>query len=361
MKRNNFDFSNINFKPFFVALIAVLLMNLIHASGITKNFRLFSPLSQSTLMEQDFFETVRPLLERFSDNYTLHKKTSLVVQTSASEESEYDNARSYVVVDYDSGEILAEKESDKVVSIASLTKVMTAIVTLDLATSDEYFTVTRNASRQIPSKIYVKTGEHIQVRELLEAALLTSANDATQALADGVDAKYGEEIFIKAMNAKAEYLGLSNTHFTNPQGFDNPEHHSSARDMALLTHYALTYYPEIQDIVQKDFSYIHENDDHDLYKLPNWNGLIGVYPNVSGVKIGNTGRAKKTTIILSEREGKKILVVVLGAPGLFERDIWAAQLLNLGFQQTLGLPPIEVTREMLQEKYDSWYERLREE
>jgi len=336
-------------------------MNLLHASGIMKNFRLFSPLSQATMAEQDFFETVRPILERFKDSYQLHKKTSLVAQTSASEDSEYDNAHSYVVVDYDTGEILAEKEREKIVSIASLTKVMTAIVTLDLVTPDEYFTVTRKAASQVPSKIGARTGEKLQVRELLEATLLTSANDAAQALADGVDAKYGEEVFIKAMNAKAEYLGLSQSHFENPQGFDSANHYSTAHDMALLTHYALTYYPQIDEIVQKDFSYILKSSEHKDYKLPNWNGLMGVYPNISGVKIGNTGDAGKTTIVISEREEKKILVVLLGAPGLYERDIWASELLNLGFSETLGLEPIEVTEEMLQEKYDSWYARLREE
>lgn len=88
--------------------------------------------------------------------------------------------------------------------------------------------------------------------------------------------------------------------------------------------------------------------------LYNWNGLVGVYPHIIGVKIGNTGKAGKTTIVLSERENKKLLVVALGAPGIIERDLWASQLLDAGYHDILGLPAIDITEYDLRQKYATW-------
>src|SRR5690606_3687251 len=93
---------------------------------------------------------------------------------------------------------------------------------------------------------------------------------------------------------------------------------------------------------------------HKQFDLYNWNGLLGVYPGASGVKIGNTGDAQKTTIVTAERNGKKLLVVVLGAPGVLERDMWAAELLDLGFEKQYGMAPINVTEEQLRAKYKTW-------
>ncbi len=148
--------------------------------------------------------------------------------------------------------------------------------------------------------------------------------------------------------------GLKHTSFDNSQGYDSPHQYSSVGDIAILTHYVLKNYPLITEIVKKAYYFLPADEYHKQYDLYNWNGLIDVYPATVGVKIGNTASAKKTTVVLSERGGKKILVILLGAPGIIERDLWAAQLLDLGYKRTLGMDPIAITKEQLQKKYASW-------
>lgn len=299
-----------------------------------------------------FFDKVLPKLEEKQNSYRIKSNQNLIPQANAS--SEYDLASAYAVIDFDSGEVISGKNLSKPLPIASLTKVMTAVVALDLANQEEMFTATENASKIIPTKIGIRPQEQLTLKELLEASLLTSANDAVEVIREGIDKKYNEKVFIKAMNEKAKSIGLRNTSFTNPQGFDSRNHFSSVEDLAILTHYALENYPLIADLVKKDYSMLPANSYHKRFDLNNWNGLIGVYPNTTGVKIGNTGNAKKTTIVVSERNGKKLIAIVLGAPGIIERDLWAAQLLDYGYQKSMGLAAVNIAEEQLRAKYTTW-------
>ena len=159
---------------------------------------------------------------------------------------------------------------------------------------------------------------------------------------------------MRAMNEKARFIGLKNTHFDNPQGFDGETHYSSVEDLAILTHYALSNYPLISEIVAKDHGELIPTAYHTRAEyLNNWNGLIGVYPGVKGVKIGNTGDAGNTTAVLSERDGKKVLAILLGASGVLERDLFASELLNIGFE-SFSIPSFIITEEQLFEKYGTW-------
>lgn len=297
-------------------------------------------------------DAIRPKLFARENTFKVNDDLSFVPKVNAAGISP--DASSYLVMDYDTGKVISDKSGSKKLPIASLTKIMTSIVALDLASPEERITITQNASRAIPTKIGVVPGQQMTLNELLHAALMTSANDAVEAIKDGVNNKYGADIFVQAMNEKAKFLGLKNTHFANPQGFDSPENYSTARDLAVLTHYAHENYPLVAQIVKKDYIFLPEDQYHKQFDLYNWNGLIGVYPNVMGMKIGNTGDAGTTTVVISQREGKKILSVVLGAHDIWERDMWAAQLLDVGFESILNLPPIQVTKEMLREKYASW-------
>jgi len=310
--------------------------------------------THETTARQNIFESeVAPKLKKFPNTYSLKPKNGFSFVPTAQASGEYLSANAYIAVDLDSGEILLEGNREARVSIASLTKIMTSVVVLDLVTPDSKFVVSENAASQIPTKIGVVAGEEMELSELLHAALLTSANDAVEVIKEGVDVKYGEEVFIKAMNEKAKFIGLENTSFDNPQGFDGQENYSTASDLAILSHYALTHYPLITEIVKKDYEFISANSYHKQFDLYNWNGLIGVYPNTSGIKIGSTGRAGKTTVVVSERDGKQVLAVLLGAPGILERDLWAAALLDDGFVK-LGLDPVGVTEEDLYTKYATW-------
>lgn len=300
----------------------------------------------------DAFLPISPKLKQKENKYSLKKEINLVSQVNAA--SELDLLPSYVAVDFDSGKVLAEKNLSERVSIASLTKIMTAVVALDLASPEELFTYSENARFQPATRLAFIPGDRLTLEELLNAILLTSANDCAQAIKEGIDEKYNGPVFIRAMNEKAKFLGLKNTHFENPQGFDGREHYSSVHDVAILTHYALTHYPLIAQIVAKQYEELHPTSHHVRYEyLNNWNGLIGVYPGTVGVKIGNTADAGHTTAVMSEREGKKVIAVVLGTAGVLQRDLSAAQLLDIGFSQ-LGLSPIEVMEEQLLEKYSTW-------
>lgn len=342
-------------KVFGISMAAGFLMVILPGLGINKilpNFYSVAQMANPMPAVVDPLENIYPKLSQKVNNYSLQKQSSIVPAAAAS--TDFEQANAYAVVDFDSGKVIASKNLSEKVSIASLTKVMTAVVALDLAKPTDLFTISKKASEVIPTKIGVVEGQKMTLEELLNAAILTSANDAVQAIQEGVDTQYNNEIFIKSMNAKAKILGLNNTSFENPQGFDGKEHYSTAEDLAILTHYAMTNYPLIAELAKKEYAFLEESSNHKQFDLYNWNGLLGVYPNAQGVKIGSTGQAKKTTIVQAEREGKKVMVVLLGAPGTLERDLWASQLLDLGFEKEYGLKPVGVTEEQLREKYSTW-------
>ncbi len=298
-------------------------------------------------------EILKPYLEKKSSGFTL-KKYAQNFKPTVQAASPFYNAFSYIVVDFDSGKVLEEKNASKRLSIASLTKIMTAVVTLDLVSPYAYFTISKTASQVEPTSIGVIPGEKMNVKELLHALLLTSANDAAAVIQENINRLYKQNIFLTAMNQKAKILKLQNTHFSNAQGFDSPSNYSTAEDLAVLSHYALTQYPLIAAIAQKEYQFLPADTYHKQFDLYNWNGLIGVYPNILGLKIGNTEHAQKTAAVISQRNNKKILVILLGAPGVLERDLWVSQLLDLGFQKAQNLLPIQVSELQLQSKYSTW-------
>lgn len=337
----------ISLKTLIVTIATVISSILAPAADITSS----SPES-SQKTKRDVISEIRPKLEDEGFSFKLESNHTLIPKAYA--EADYNQAFAYGVVDFQTGEILAEKNLTKKLPIASLTKVMTAVVALDLADKDDLFTISKNASLQSPTKLVMIPGQKMKLEELLKAILLTSANDAAEVIKEGVNEKYGADIFVQAMNEKTKFLNLSTTSFSNPQGFDHPKHYSSVEDLSILTKYAIDKYPLIAQIVADDYEFLPEDQNHKQHDLHNWNGLIGVYPGAKGVKIGNTGKARVTTIVLAEREGKQILVVLLGALTVLERDLWAAQLLDLGFAKSLDLVPVNVTKQDLIQKYSTW-------
>lgn len=343
-------------KIFLINMVAMFLMVALPKLGVkivtqNSNFQgIVSPLPT----KENLLNKIMPKLQEKVNSFKLQKSSSLILVPTVQASGEYDNANGYAVVDFNTGEVLAEKNLSKKIPLASITKVMTAVTALDLLDKDELITITQRAADREPTKIGIVAGQKMTLEELINAALLTSANDATQAIADGVDAKYGENgLFVKAMNAKATSMGLRNTQFENVMGLDGANQYSSPEDIAIFTHYALTNYPLITEIVKKDYKFYPADKNHKQFDLYNWNGLLGVYPGVAGVKIGNTEDAGYTTSLVSEREGKKVIVVMLGAPGVLKRDQFAASLLDLGFEK-LGLKPVKITEQQLKDKYSTW-------
>lgn len=261
-----------------------------------------------------------------------------------------------ISVNFNTGEVYYSNNSNKRLPMASTTKIMTAMVALDLASLDEQFTVEEAATKVEPTVIGVRVGEKLTTRELLRAGLLTSANDAIGVLAEGIGKKYGGDtsLFVAAMNEKAKVLGLTNTHFSNPQGYDTPDHYTTAEELAKMAQYALANYPEVSRIVKLKDDYVQGNEYHHGFNLPNWNMLINTYPGADGIKIGNTGEAGHTTVASATRNGQRVLSVVLGADGILQRDMAAAELLNVGFQH-LGIEPFSMTEDILRTRIKDWY------
>lgn len=311
---------------------------------------LFAPSALST-SSLDPWPGIEQKLEENPNTFSINQPFSLT--SSADATTNYANAKSYIAVDMASGQILAEKNSTTAFPIASLTKIMSAVVALDLMKPTDEVTISSHAARMSPTKIGVVPGEKMTVDELLRAMLMTSANDAAQAMADGVNAKYKQDIFVAAMREKAKLLHLSGSYFTNPEGFDIGHNKSSAHDLAVLSVYALSHYPVIADIVQTQYMQLPANSFHKQFDLYNWNGLLGVYPGVTGMKIGNTNAAGYTTVVSATRQGHTILAVLLGAPGILERDEWASSLLDTSFA-FFGIDPARIVSFDLLQKYSTW-------
>ncbi len=332
-------------RVFFISLLFVLLMVLI--PRLVAKHTVEQPI---VLPKVDYVEKLKPQLQQKPNYYKLKK--SFVPTVSAG--ADFENARAYGVINFDTGEVVASKNLSERIPVASLAKIMTAAVSLDLASENEVFTVSHKAEIQPPTKVMLKEGEDYPLGKLLRFMLLSSANDSAEVIKDGINAKYNQNLFIEAMNRKAQFLGLNSTHFANVQGFDDPYQYSSVEDLAILSHYALTNYPQIAQIVSKPYEDLTNNNQDLRFYVNNWNGLLGVYPGIKGIKIGNTGWAGSCTVVLSEREGKRLLSIVLGAPDIKKRDLWAAQLLDLGFKRMANLPSVDVSEDQLQAKYDSW-------
>lgn len=339
----NINFLQSRWRIFVLSFLAGLLMVALPFFGIKSPLKLASPLS---IKPVDSFEKVKTKLERVKSNLSL-------IENSYASSGEVNSASAYAVLDLNSTKLLLEKNFSERLPIASLTKIMTAIVSLDLLDKKELIEVNIEATEVEPTNMGLIQGQIWSLEDLLHGLILTSSNDVAELIRLRIDAQYGEGTFIKAMNTKASFLGLKNTHFENPQGYDSVNNYSSVEDLANLSFYAIKNYPTIAEIAKKDYQFFPESENHKQADLYNWNGLLGVYPGILGLKIGNTEAAQKTTIVLAEREGKQILVVLLGAPGVLERDLWASQLLDLGFEK-LGVSKVGITESQLKQKYSSW-------
>jgi D-alanyl-D-alanine carboxypeptidase (penicillin-binding protein 5/6) len=206
---------------------------------------------------------------------------------------------------------------------ASLTKIMTALVVLDDYRPDEVAVVSTFAAREGGTRLRIKAGEKISVGALLTATLMISANDACAALAEHQAGSV--QAFVARMNERAITLGLLNTRFANPCGFDAPDHYSSVRDLARIARAAMAH-PEFAAIVKRRTARIATADGKREFALKNRNALIGNYEPAIGIKTGYTGKAGKCLAALAEKDGKRVLVIMLNAKsrwwdtiGLIER------------------------------------------
>ena len=234
------------------------------------------------------------------------------------------DARAYFVADGATGQVLAQHNAYARVPIASITKLMTVLVTLEHAKLNDLVTVQSDAAAVGESSINLRTGERISVRDLLKGALIQSANDAADALADYVG--HGDEAaFVAMMNAEARKLGLSRTTFVRPDGLDAAGHLSTARDVTALAQ-VLMRRSVVRAIVRERTDTIAG-----ARRLHTWNDLLGLFRGLIGVKTGHTGAAGWCEVANVRRDGLDLYATILGSPSRGQRNHDLAALLRWAF------------------------------
>lgn len=216
-----------------------------------------------------------------------------------------------VVIDADTGRVLMEKDSTRRLPMASTTKIMSALLTLEQPDLDVPFTVDAKAIRVEGSSMGLREGDTVTLRALAYGMLLPSGNDAANAAAVRIAGT--KEAFVAMMNERAEEIGLADTHFVTPSGLDSEDHYSSARDMALLAREALSNEAFAEICCLKSARVSFGNPPYDRW-MTNHNKLLKYYPGAYGVKTGFTERAGRCLVSAAEKNDVRLVVVTLHCP-----------------------------------------------
>lgn len=234
------------------------------------------------------------------------------------------SAQNAILINQTTGDVLYEKNAYNKQSIASITKVMTAIIAIESSHMDDTVKASRNAIHTEGSSIYLEEGEEMLLRDLVYGLMLRSGNDASVAIAEHIGGS--EEGFVYIMNEKARWLGMTDTNFTNPHGLEEDNHYSTAYDMAILMKYAMQN-QEFKEISSTSM-YTAESRS---YGWKNKNKLLThLYPHSTGGKTGFTSKAGRTLLSTAEKNGHQLIAVTLNAPDDWNDHI---QLFNYGFNQ----------------------------
>ncbi|MFC0271514.1 D-alanyl-D-alanine carboxypeptidase family protein [Metabacillus herbersteinensis] len=245
-----------------------------------------------------------------------------------------DQAKSAVLIERDTGNILYDKNSDEQLPPASMTKIMTMLLIMEALDTgkikmDEKVRTSEYAASMGGSQIFLETGEEMTVEEMLKGIAIASGNDASVAMAERISGS--EEEFVQKMNDKAKELGLKNTQFKNPTGLPEPDHYSTAQDMALMAKELLKY-EEITNFTGKYEDYLREDTDKRFW-LVNTNRLVKFYPGVDGVKTGFTNEAKYCLTATAKKGNMRVIAVVFGASTPKDRNAQVTKMLDYAFSQ----------------------------
>lgn len=243
------------------------------------------------------------------------------------------NAVSGILMDADTGRIYFEKNKNKEVSVASMTKMVAQIIILDKVKNkdiswDDIVTVSKNAAGMGGSQIYIAEGEKISVEDLMKGISMASGNDATVAMAEYISGS--EDKFVKLMNEKVLSLGLKNTQFKNSTGLDEEGHYSSAYDMAIIAKELVVNYPEIFRFSSVYEDYLREDTDEKFW-LVNTNKLVRFYDGADGLKTGHTDNAGYCLAATAKRNGLRLIAIVLGEKNATIRNNETMSLLDYGY------------------------------
>ena len=249
------------------------------------------------------------------------------------------NARTGILVDFHSNEILYENDPDAIIYPASMTKIMTSIVAFDLLKKkqislDDMYVVSENAwrlSQSGYSSMFIMINDQVSVEDLLKGIIIASGNDACVALAEGIAGS--EENFAEIMNEKAEEIGMTSTNFTNSSGINDPDNISTVRDIALMSKYLITNYPVYYELF-KEKSFTWDRTGGEPIKQGNRNPLLYKNVGVDGVKTGYLAVEKYSVASSMIKKDRRLIAVVSGFPNKQMRSNDSLKLLNWGFRNS---------------------------
>jgi D-alanyl-D-alanine carboxypeptidase (penicillin-binding protein 5/6) len=245
-------------------------------------------------------------------------------------------AAAWLVEDARTGEVLASGNAHERVAIASLTKMMTVLIALQSKKLSDVVTVDRRAAIVGESTINLRPGEQMTVRDLIKGALIQSANDAAAALALSISKDF--PAFARLMNAKAQQLGLTDTHFVRPDGLDEPDEYSSATDVTRLGR-DLMRYRFVRDTVREETDTISGGRT-----LHTWDDLLAQFPETIGVKTGHTDDAGWCQVAAARGPGVTVYATILGSPTRDQRNVDLQSLLIWGLGQFRVVPAVRSGR-----------------
>jgi D-alanyl-D-alanine carboxypeptidase (penicillin-binding protein 5/6) len=251
---------------------------------------------------------------------------------AGSEQDLAPNAVSAVLMDAGSGTVIFEKNGDKPLPPASMTKIMTMLLVMEAVdqgkiTLDDQVRISEHAASMGGTQIFLEPGESMSVSDLLKGVAIASANDAAVALAEFLGGT--EDNFVRMMNDKARELGLKNTHFANSNGLPEENHVSSARDMAIMSKELLRY-PDITKFTGIYQDYLRKNTEKPFW-LVNTNKLVKYYSGVDGLKTGFTSEAKYCLAATAKRGNMRLIAVVMGEPDIKRRNQEVTGMLDYAF------------------------------
>ena len=242
-------------------------------------------------------------------------------------------AVSGILIDADSGKVIFEKNKNKKVAMASLTKMMSQIIILEEIEKgnikwDDIVVVSKNAQDMGGSQIYIEMGEKISIRDLMKGISMASGNDATVMMAEVISGN--EEKFVERMNKKAKELGLKNTKFVNCTGLDEEGHYSTAYDLSIIARELVINHPSILEFSSLYEDYLREGTDKKFW-LVNTNKLVHFYEGADGLKTGHTDNAGYCLAATAKRSYLRLIGIVLGEKDSKIRNSETMNLLDYGF------------------------------
>src|SRR5690625_4741622 len=243
-----------------------------------------------------------------------------------------DGAKSAILMERDTGEILFDKNSHEKLPPASMTKTMTLLLIMEALEAgtlkkDEMIRVSEKAASMGGSQIFLEAGEEMSVNDLLKGIAVASGNDASVALAERIAGS--EEAFVEKMNNKVKELKLKNTHFQNTTGLPAEDHYSTSHDMAIIAKELLKY-ESITEYTSLYEDYLRKGEENEFW-LVNTNKLVKFYPGVDGLKTGFTNEAKYCLTATAKKHDMRVIAVVMGADKPKERNAAISNMLDYAF------------------------------